>query len=384
MDFLTECSKCGKCKQFCPSYQIFLNESFAPRGRLMLIKALEKEKEIISARSLKKRIFSCLLCGTCENLCPLEIKVSNIVYKMRAKMKKNLLLYLFKYFSFYPEWFFLILQTLSHSKLFLKFKKSFFLSKFSNFHIKPKKFEYLQVYSKLKPLGRIAIFSGCSVNYLLPSITNSLIYILNWLNYEVIVPKQNCCGAPLISAGFKKEAAKLAQKNIEIYKSFKIDGVVTPCPTCFHFIGDIYRETIGESIPLIKLSELLESSKRNLEQFIVDSLEESIFFHISCHSANYTKEVDKTIELLKKLGIKNIEKRTGCCGFAGIFSFLFERESMDIIRKKVLEYNKADMIVNSCPNCIIQFKAAMKGKRTLHYIELIHKILLEGEGNGRR
>lgn len=118
MDFFTECNKCGKCKQLCPSYQIFLNESFSPRGRIMLIKTLEKQKEIISGEPLKQRIFSCLLCGTCESLCPLDVNVSTLIYKTRAKMKKNLSLYLFKYFSFYPGVFFSILQNLSRSKLF--------------------------------------------------------------------------------------------------------------------------------------------------------------------------------------------------------------------------------------------------------------------------
>lgn len=384
MDFFTECNKCGKCKQLCPSYQIFLNESFSPRGRIMLIKTLEKEKEIISGEPLKQRIFSCLLCGTCESLCPLDVNVSTLIYKTRAKMKKNLSLYLFKYFSFYPGVFFSILQNLSRSKLFLNYEKFSFLNNFSTLNIKPKQTGGLQVYSKLKPIGRIAIFSGCSTNYLLPSITNSLIYILNWLNYEVIVPKQHCCGAPLLSAGFKKETAKLAQKNIEIYKSFNIDGVIAPCPTCSHFIEDVYKEIIGEGISLLKLSDLFDKSQRNLNEFIKNSLEHKIFFHVSCHSSNYTKDADKIMELLQKFGISDIQKKTGCCGFGGLFSFLFEKQSMDILQKKVLEYEKADMIVSSCPNCIIQFKIAMRDKKILHYTEVIHKILLEGEKNGRK
>jgi len=65
MDFLTECTKCGKCKEICPSYELFLNESFSPRGRLRLVRALA-ENEVMPGNALKQRIFSCLLCGACE------------------------------------------------------------------------------------------------------------------------------------------------------------------------------------------------------------------------------------------------------------------------------------------------------------------------------
>ncbi|MCS7164269.1 MAG: (Fe-S)-binding protein [Thermodesulfovibrio sp.] len=382
MDFLNECNKCGKCKQLCPSYKIFLNESFSPRGRISLIKAFEKE--VGSEKSLKKRIFSCLLCGTCENSCPLNLNISTFIYETRAKMKKNTLLYLFKYFSLYPGLFCSILQNLSHFKFFLKIMKLSYLKKFSNLNIKFKKSNHLQVYSKLKSSGRIAIFSGCTANYLIPSITNSLIYVLNWLDYEVIVPKQHCCGAPLLSAGFKNEAIKLAQKNIKIYKSFNIDGVVTLCPTCSHFIENIYEKIIGEKISILKVYELFEKSQKKLNYPISDFKEHKIGFHASCHSSNYVKDVDKVLELLKRLGINDLQIKSGCCGSAGVFSFLFKKESMDILRKKVLEYKKMDMIVSSCPNCIIQFKSAIEDKKILHYIELIHKILLEGEKNARK
>jgi len=377
MEFLTECNKCGKCKETCPSYQIFLNESFCPRGRVRLIKAFE-EKALSSNESLKRRIFSCLLCGTCETSCPLNVNVTSLVYNSRAKMKKGFLQYLFKYFSLYPSVFLSILPALIGLTNLLNLKNLPLLSRFSTLNIKDKPSNSLRVYSKVKPVGRVAIFSGCSANYLLPSITNSLIHVLNWLNYEVIVPKQQCCGAPLLGAGFKKEAIRLAEKNLEIYKSFNIDGVITPCPTCAHFIGDVYKEIAGESIPVLKFADLFES----IDEFIKEPSENQVFFHISCHTFNYVKDADKTAELLQKFGY-SVQKKTGCCGFGGLFSFLFEKQSMDILRKKVLEYEKADMIISSCPNCIIQFKLAMKDKKILHYAEAIHKILLKGEKNGK-
>ncbi|WP_353685163.1 (Fe-S)-binding protein [Thermodesulfovibrio sp. 3907-1M] len=300
-----------------------------------------------------------------------------MIYKTRAMAKKGFLQYLFRYFSLYPGIFFSIFSIMNRFKNLLKTKNLPYLNRFPTLNIKQQS-SFLQVYSKLKPRGRIALFSGCSSQYLMPSITEALIYILNWLNYEVIVPKQHCCGAPLLSAGFEKEAKKLARKNLEIYKSFNIDGIITPCPTCAHFIRDVYKEITGEGLNVLKFADLFEE---NLKEFKGDD-RSNVFFHISCHTSNYVNDSDKTLKLLKKFGI-NAEKKTGCCGFGGLFSFLFEKQSMDILRKKVLEYEKADMIISSCPNCIIQFKSAMKDKKILHYAEVIQKILFKGEKYGR-
>lgn len=374
-----ECSRCGNCKEVCPSYRIFLNESFSPRGRLTVIKAFE-ENSLFVTESFKKRVFSCLICGACENLCPLNINVSQLIYDARAKMKKGVFLYLFRYFSFYPGLFFAILQSLNR----LGFLRSFlnhlnikFLNKFLSLDI-PIRNNTLQVYTKLKPKARIAIFSGCSVNYLFPSIIDSLVYILGWLNYEVVLPKQHCCGAPLVSTGFKKEAQMTAKKNVEVYKSFNIDGVITPCPTCAHLIEYMYKEIIGENIKVLKISELFDRST-DVKDF---SQAETVFFHVSCHSSNYIKEADDIISVLRASKME-IHKKTGCCGFAGVFSFLFEKHSMDILRKKVLEYEKADIIISSCPNCMIQLKSFMQNKKIFHYAEILNK-MVKGEKNGRK
>lgn len=375
MEFLTECNKCGKCKETCPSYQAFLKESFSPRGRLRLAKALQ-EKEILYDKSLKKRFFSCLLCGSCETSCPLNINITSILYRARTESKKTLLQYLFKYFSLYPHIFFSILSILNRFDKFMSIINLPYFNRISSLEIKPQS-NSLQVHSKVKPAGRIAIFLGCTSKYLIPSITEALIYILNWLNYEVIVPKQHCCGAPLLSAGFEKEAKNLAIKNLEVYKSFNIDGILTPCPTCAHFIGDVYKELIGEKLKVLKLADLFREKDREIS----GQYKGNAFFHISCHTSNYVKDSDDILSLLQKFGY-NAQKKTGCCGFGGLFSFLFEKQSMDILRKKVLEYEKADMIISSCPNCIIQFKLAMKNKKIVHYAEAIEKIL-KGAKNGR-
>lgn len=379
---LSECNKCGKCREVCPSYAVFLKESFSPRGRAFLWKAL-KNKTLNHSKSMEERIMSCLLCGSCINKCPLEVNVPSLVYEIRDKTQKNLKLQLFKYFSLYPRHFFYFFNQITKIS-FLKtiFARKIFSSvdRFSLFEFNNHTQRGLQIYNKLKPSGRIALFLGCSTYHLMPSLTNAVVNILNELNYEVLIPPQKCCGAPLLASGFREQAVKLAKKNLEVYSSFKIDGVLSPCPTCFHFLSSIYEELVGKKLRIIKFEEFIgDLGLKPTSQ----AQEGTIFFHNSCHSSNYLKEGDSLIKILKELSGLEIEKREGCCGFGGLFSFLFEKESMDITKQKVLEYEKAQMIITSCPNCIIQLKYVMKKKEILHYAEFINKII-KGEQNGRK
>lgn len=382
MDF-TECNKCGKCRELCPSYRIFLNEAFSPRGRVQISKFFNMGN-IPETKPFRERIFSCLLCGACTVNCPLQVNVPYLMYDTREKLHKNLCLLFFKYFSLYPKLFFSTSTILNSFKplkyLIIKQKllPVIVLDKLSVFEKKSFDTRSLKIFNKIKPKGRIALFLGCSTTFLMPLISDAIIEILSRANFEVIVPKQNCCGAPLLGAGFKRETINLAMKNLHIYKSFKIDGVITPCPTCAHFITSVYREFTGESIDVLNLADVM----KNIELTSIQTFNQKIFFHISCHSSNYLKESDKILNLFKNLGL-NIEKKEGCCGFAGLFSFLFEKSSMDILREKVLEYEKADMIISSCPNCIIQFKFAMQSKKILHYTEFIRENFLKGDKNGR-
>lgn len=375
----TECNKCGKCRELCPSYRIFLNEAYSPRGRVQIFN-LFKNENLTDSKSLKERIFSCLLCGSCQVNCPLEVNITSLNYELRSKISKSWVFYFFKYFSLYPGLFFSAMKIFNNLKplrYFAKKQKKFsvtFLDKILLSEKKSFSSSYLKIFNKIKPKGRIVLFLGCTTNFLMPSVSNAIIGILSKANYEVIVPKQHCCGAPLLGAGFKEEMINLAKKNLKNYKSFNIDGVIAPCPTCAHFIDHVYSELTGEKINVINLADIIENIELNFPQ----TSNKKILFHVSCHSSNYIKENHKILNIFNNLGI-NIEKREGCCGFAGLFSFLFQKESMDILRKKVLEYEKADMIISSCPNCIIQFKFAMENKEILHYAEFIERLFLKGE-----
>ena len=67
------CTKCGMCKDLCPSFRVLKNEAVSPRGHAILL----------TDKIIDKVIYSCTLCGACERKCPLNIKICDAVMNAR-------------------------------------------------------------------------------------------------------------------------------------------------------------------------------------------------------------------------------------------------------------------------------------------------------------
>jgi glycolate oxidase iron-sulfur subunit len=386
---LSSCIRCGTCKALCPTYIEDATEGMSARGRVILLKKYING-ELNPSKILDKRIFSCMLCGACNSLCPLGIKITDAVYEGRKNLRKfnnrKLLSFFIKVafkkissafglFSTFKN----IIETSPVNKL-----QPFKMLKELDVKVPDSTLRDSVSISKVpRPRGRIAVFAGCTVNFLYPHVGSSLISSLNKLNYDVILPKgEVCCGAPLLGLGFEEDAAELAEKNIKMFKGLKVEAVIGLCPTCIYFIKDEYLRLIGEGI-----ENAIDASRFFMEKMpdispVTDS-GSRIVYHDPCYSLYHLNVSAEPRHILKSMGFNVIDSENGCCGFGGSFRLLYQELSDSILEKRIKEYGKADMIVTSCPNCIIQFRSKMKDKQIKHIIEVIDKAI-KGDKNERK
>lgn len=388
-----DCVKCGVCKAFCPTYIETSLESMSSRGRTAIINSLSN-KQIHPSEDSSEKIFSCMLCGSCENACPMEIKIIDAVYENRMFLKryyqqnkisifmlKNIFKNTSKVFNFlFPLRDILHLFPTMRLNL-LKTFKSLNISISDN-----KLIDKTMIFKSQKPKGRVALFVGCSTNYIYPNIGKSAIKILTLLNYDVILSKNEvCCGAPLRSLGFKEDARGLAERNLEFFKNLKAEYIIGLCPTCIHFIKNEYPKLTNDCLKnTVEISQFLYSNHRFRE--ILEKSTHSdysefrssnpILYHQPCYSYNHLKIKTEPQEILQLCGYNLIETTRQCCGFAGLFSVLYPELSEKIFYKNIKIYEKTDTIVTSCPNCIMRFKSKLKNKSVKHIVEIIQEILL--------
>ncbi len=380
---LSKCVRCGSCKAFCPTYDEDPSESMGARGRLTLLWGLSSG-QLASSPILNDRIFSCMLCGACSGLCPLEIDIKEVVYHGRSLLKKTdkkrrFLRLLTRLSTKIPNLSFRLLSMTQHILFPYLLKKGLlpFNSELPERHLRDK----LQVYTVSKKKGRVAVFTGCTINFLYPHLGESLINVLHRLGYEVIIPVgEVCCGVPLRTLGLEEEAIELAKKNVNIFSRLNVDAILSLCPACTLAIKAEYPKLIGEGI----------DKAVDISSFLIDKLDPSLFsllsslksaiYHDPCH-LKYGLGIEREPrEIIRNIGIDLIETEgERCCGFAGIFSLSYKELSQGLLEKCIRDYKKtgAEMIITACPGCMIQLTKGGKDKPVLHLIEVIEEALFQ-------
>jgi glycolate oxidase iron-sulfur subunit len=358
---------------------------------MALLKSLA-QGEIGESPLLEERIFSCMLCGACKALCPLGIDVTQAVYNARKDFKnpgkKRRLLSLGVKFGINNQAaVFKILRFLENINLILpvfKIPPLKIIKKMGVTFPESSLRSGMPIFKVSKPRGRVAVFAGCTVNFIYPDMAMSLIKSLNAMGYDVVLPKgEVCCGAPLTALGLKDDAAALADRNTASFKKLSVEAVIGLCPTCVHFIKNEYKGLIGEAIDkAIEASQFFAQAMPAMDEFKGRQKSPSrnshhhskVIYHDPCHSLYNLNITAEPRRILRHMGFNLIEpKERGCCGFGGTFRLLYQGMSEDILAKRAEDYKKADMIVTSCPNCILQLRSGIKDKAVKHISEIIYE-----------
>ncbi|MEF9437275.1 MAG: (Fe-S)-binding protein [Candidatus Mariimomonas ferrooxydans] len=382
---LSKCVRCGACKALCPTYLSTLDETMGARGRIAMLGAL-RENELTPTKNLSDKIFSCILCGACGDLCPTGINIPETIYEGRAKLKDHyrrgrLLAKIMKFSLSRTNTFFSVLRGLQKF-IYPPLYKAGRLRYIPAMAPSPFK-KNTQVYKNKKKIGRIVVFAGCSVNYFYPHLGDSLIHILMAKGYEVIVLSgEICCGAPMRSLGFKKEAVTMAKKNIELFNKLNTEAILCMCPTCTMTIKKQYPIITGETI-----EKIMDVNEFFIKNKIIQNLKTGprvVTYHDPCHLRYGLGIENEPREILKGIqGIKFVEMQNAgdCCGFGGFFSQNFKELSKTIGKKKINSIcnTSADTVVTSCPGCMMQLEDIKNETGTeidiMHIVEIIYEAM---------
>lgn len=383
LEELSKCVKCGSCKAFCPIYEEDSIESMSARGRITLLWALSSA-QITASSLLNERIFGCTLCGRCEGLCPLGLNIIDLICHGRTLLKdtdkkRKLIRFFSKIFIKKSAQIFNLLYVAQPILLPYLAKKGIIPPQIE---IPRYRFrDRLYVLTVPKKRGRIAVFTGCIVNFLYPDLGQSFVNVFHKLGYEIVLPAgEVCCGIPLISLGLEDEAIKLAKKNVEIFKRLNVDSVLSLCPTCTLTIRKEYPKLIGEGIDKAEDISIFLIDKIELPRLMPSYKDRKAIYHDPCH-LKYGLGIEKEPrEIIKNIGI-NLIKTTSekCCGFAGLFCFSFRELSEKLLKNCVEEYLKTegDFVITSCPGCIMQLSKKIKDRPVVHLIEIIEEAIFQ-------
>ncbi|AFI06053.1 (Fe-S)-binding protein [Helicobacter cetorum] len=417
------CVKCAKCVPTCTIYRIHKDESTSPRGFLDLMR-LNAQNKLKLDTNLKTILETCFLCTACVETCPFHLPIDTLIEKAREKIAQ-------KYgIAWYKKSYFSLLKnrqrmdrvfSIAHFLAPCAFKQSgdsleprmAFKSLFKRFNkstLPPlNKKSFLQTHSKPKPLEnpiqKVAIFIGCLSNYHYQQVGESLLYILERLNIQAIIPKQECCGVPAFFTGDKDTTLFLAKKNIELFESYleEVNAIIVPEATCASMlIRDYpklfleqkdekeYLKRLEKITPKIYLSSVFLDKFTPLKSLLEKTpkrKQESITYHDPCHARKTLKAYQEVRNLLSThYEIKEMQDNEKCCGFGGI-SLQTNHSKLSskagLLRAKDINSTQAKIVSAECGACHMQLNNALKtldknkSPQFLHPLELIAKALKE-------
>ncbi|MBS1263921.1 MAG: D-lactate dehydrogenase (acceptor) [Methanonatronarchaeales archaeon] len=206
----------------------------------------------------------------------------------------------------------------------------------------------------------IALFAGCHVAYYDPGPALALAEVLERCGYTAYLPKQACCGMPMLAAGQRVRAESVAERNVE---SLPEDvPVVSTCPGCVVALRMDYPGVMGveHDLRLYEAFEFLDEL-RGRDEFVEPNgtVEGAFALHEPCHSRVLGGSGCRDF-LAPVAGLAEIED--GCCGMGGSFGFTSEGygDSVEIGRDLFGELDASGATpVTECPSCEIQLGHAL-------------------------
>jgi len=209
--------------------------------------------------------------------------------------------------------------------------------------------------------------------------------ILEKNGFQVILPKQECCGLPLISNGSLTLASQMAEKNLKALQKSVEDGVeiVFSSPSCGMTLSQEYEKILHLTGASSVAQHLFEISQFLLQLYEEGKLKtdfreirETYHYHAPCHLRALQIGLP-ALELLSLIpGLKVIELPEGCCGLAGTYGLKREKYMVsqeigeDIFR--VIRQGKIKKVISDCEACRMQIQS-QTGVPTFHPAQILRQ-----------
>ncbi|MCK5450010.1 (Fe-S)-binding protein [Candidatus Pacearchaeota archaeon] len=215
--------------------------------------------------------------------------------------------------------------------------------------------------------GNVLYYPGCLTKGVLSTEFENYKEIFNRLgiNFILLSDEETCCGLPILNAGYKKEARKLAKKNYDLFKKYSVTKIITNCPACYHMFKETYPKLVREwdveiEHATVTILEVLKN--RRIKFRGSDEDRETVSYQDPCYLGRYSGIYNEPREVIGLLGGKVVEIRFNrenaiCCG--GQMEKNFPNVSRKIATERVRSVPiDATMIISPCGFCYTNLKSA--------------------------
>ena len=263
---------------------------------------------------------NCLMCGRCEQICPVGINLNTLRQNSRTSMRN-----------------------IPHEG----------------------RYNYLRGLDRSEGEGQVGYFAGC-MTLLTPNTMTSMQRIFEAAHERVWWADKDggvCCGRPLRLTGETDSAQKMVDYNKALFAKHNITTLVTSCPICLRVLREEYDLN---GIEVLHHSEYILRLIRQGRLRVRYSATQQFTYHDPCELGRGSNIYDEPRAVIEAIGVllepAHNRKNAFCCGSSVANTALSDSQQLTIAREVAAELDStgADVVVTACPQCK---KAIVRGSK---------------------
>ncbi|HEX6615853.1 MAG TPA: (Fe-S)-binding protein [Gemmatimonadales bacterium] len=396
---LDPCVHCGFCLPACPTYLATGDEADSPRGRIVLMRALERGELGPGDEALMQHLDACLGCLGCEPVCPSGVGYGRGIQTAREQLLAarglsplaRLVLGIFRRERLWRPLFTMarVLRGTGAPRLLANGGRIGFgmamlaATKKTEGKGTPGGVLFPSVSPPRPSNPTVALFRGCVMDTLFPHVHAATRRTLEANGYTVVeVEGQTCCGALHEHAGDRASAQALAQENVAAMAD-SADFIVVNSAGCGALLKD-YGHLLGT-----ERAEQVAAKVRDVTELLADAgprpgapLPLDVAYDAPCHLQHAQRVHAAPLAVLQaipELRLRLLPSSDKCCGSAGIYSLLRPDMARAVLDLKIQSFAQADpipqVVTTGNPGCLMQIGAGIRTAglkiRVAHPVELL-------------
>ena len=371
------CTECGRCTSVCPAN--LTGKRLSPRKIMMDIRARMKEKgpgmvkngrDYSDQKALLKdyisveELWACTTCNACAKECPININHPTLILDLRR--------FLVMEEAYAPGLIKTVFSNIENNGAPWQYSPEDRLQWAESLELQ------IPVMADLFANGEkpeFLFWVGCAGAFddRYRKVAGAFTKLLNYLDisFAVLGKEESCTGDPARRAGNEMLYQMQALQNIELFKSYGINKILTICPHCYNIFKNEYPDLGGEYEVINYLQFLNQAMKNGTLKLKADLLKDiSVTFHDPCYLGRANDHYKESRSILNNLtsGVVEMERHKSfalCCGGGGGQYFKeAEKGEKEIYMERTEEALRtgAEVIATACPFCMTMMTDGLKYK----------------------
>lgn len=387
---LDPCVHCGFCLPACPTYTATGDEADSPRGRIVLMRALERGELPADDPALTEHLDACLGCRACEPACPSGVGYGRGLEAARAQLAElngiplaaRALLGVFAS-NVLGRVAWMLGRVLRATGLPARrasgTRTGFGLGMLAA--TAPDAGTRVTGTAAAPASGpTVALFRGCVMDGLFAHVHEATRRTLLVNGYRVVeVAGQGCCGALHEHAGDAPGARRLAARNAAAFAD-AAEFIVVNSAGCGALLKD-YGHLLGT-----EAAARMAAKVRDVSELLAAAgprpgapLAADVAYDAPCHLQHAQRVHEPVLALFRAipgLRLRLLPGSDRCCGSAGIYSMLHPEMARTVLDTKLDTFAEAKpaIVATGNPGCLMQIGAGVRARALP--IEVVHPVVL--------